>query len=111
MYEKKGNDAVFKWEYSTDNKTAELHSISWSVVNTTAGYQFLLAEDANGNVVLHPNIPSAYVGRVEKKDQATLVIKNINFKDSTTFKCTINGKTVPTIQSEVELVVTGNVVF
>lgn len=44
-------------------------------------------ELANGTVTVSSQIPEAYLNRVEKIGQATLVVKKVTFGDSTTFSC------------------------
>ena len=65
--------------------------------------------DENGDV--HPgfNQPPSYTGRVEKKEPATLVVKNVQFEDTTKFRCFLDGKDpTPDETSTVNLVVTGD---
>ena len=109
----KGSDAVFEWNYSVNNKAADLKFIRWSVYNKTEkAYYPLAVEYPNGSVLFNPNIPPAYIGRVEKKGRATLVIRKISFEDSTVFKCTLVGKNRITDKwNVVHLVVTGTVCF
>ena len=93
LYLMKGSDALFEWHYSADNKAADLKLVIWGVYSKTKrNYYPLVVEFHNGTVLLHPNIPPAYEGRVEKIGQATLVIKRISFEDSTRFKCSLEGK-------------------
>lgn len=105
-----GNDAIFKWLYAEKNKDIELNSIIWSVENTTDGKEYaLIVELANGTVSVSSKIPKAYLNRVEKMDQATLVVKDVKFGDSTTFSCLLRstrGSSFDT-KSRIQLVVTG----
>ena len=111
LYFHTGGDAVLKWSYSASNKSADLKFIIWCVYNKTdRQYYPLVVEYLNGAVQLNPLILSDYVGRVEKADQATLVIKNVSSHDSTWFKCTLRGNQgVSDESSTVQLVVTGTV--
>ena len=108
LYLLKGSDAVFEWHYSADNNAADLKFIIWRVYNETErSYYPLVMEFHDGAVLLNPNIPPAYEGRVEKIGQATLVIKRISFEDSTRFKCSLEGKQGTLHESSTELHVTG----
>ena len=108
LYFLKGSDAVFEWHYSADNSAADLKLTIWRVYNKTErNYYPLLVEFHNCAVLLNPNIPPSYEGRVQKIGQATLVIKRISFEDSTRFKCSLEGKQGILHESSSELVVTG----
>lgn len=64
--------------------------------------------DVNGSVHRGFSFPPAYDGRVEKKGQATLVVKNVQFEDSTKYVCFLDGKApTPDAESTVNLIVTG----
>lgn len=92
-----------------DTKPTDLQYIIWRAYNITTGqYNPLIYELSDGTVGTHQDIPAAYVKRVEKKGQATLVIKNVNFKDSTNFRCVLQQKvTAALTRSTVKLVVIG----
>lgn len=108
VYFMKGSDATFEWVYAVMG--AELNSIIWSVENTTDGKEYaLIVELANGTVTVNPQIPKAYLNRVEKIDRATLVVKNVIFDDSTTFSCLLRSTMGSPCErkSRIQLVVTG----
>ena len=110
IYVMKGNDVVFKWVYAEKSKTVGLNSIIWSVKNPNDKKEYaLIVEFSNGTVIVNPQIPKAYLNRVEKKDQATLVVKEVTFEDSTTFSCLLRsawGSFFDT-KSRIQLIVTG----
>lgn len=65
--------------------------------------------DVNGDV--HPGLdqPPSYNGRVKKIGPATLVVENVQFEDTTKFRCFLDGKGLtPDQTSIVDLVVTGD---
>ena len=74
---------------------------------TTRTFYPLIYEEENFDVEVSSSIPPAYVGRVEKKGEATLVIKSVNFEDSTTYRCLLRAKDTRFNQSDVQLYVTG----
>ncbi|KAJ7371866.1 Leucine rich repeat C-terminal domain [Desmophyllum pertusum] len=68
----------------------------------------MLLENKNGDVKLTPNALSAYgTERLKKEERATLVLKDITFEDSTTYKCILRGETGTLVESAVQLIVTG----
>ena len=52
-------------------------------------------------------IPPSYVGRVEWRGQATLVITSVNFEDSKRYRCRLEAKNGLYNDSSSQLVVTG----
>ena len=107
VYVKKGSNAVLKWEYNVDRNPAELKFITWKVlVKALRKYKEMIVED-DGIVSPHPGLPAAYVHRVEKKRQATLIVKNVTFEDSTKFQCVLTLYGGVTKKGTVELIVTG----
>lgn len=58
-------------------------------------------------VKLSSRMPPQFVGRVEKKHQATLVIKSVIFEDSTYYRCQLEPKVGLVNESYILLVVTG----
>ena len=110
IYALRGNDVIFKWVYAEKHKTVELNSIIWSVKNQNDKKEYaLIVELSNGTVIVNPHIPKAYLNRVEKRDQATLVVKKVTFEDSTTFSCLLRstrGSSFDTT-SRIQLLVTG----
>ena len=103
----KGTDAIFNWTVSTP--VGEFDYVIWQVYNNTQGkFKTLIFEDENGKLQESSSIPPVYKERVKKEGQATLVIKNAVFEDSSLFKCLLQGKTgIADEESVVELVVTG----
>ncbi|KAJ7380978.1 otolith morphogenesis [Desmophyllum pertusum] len=109
LYVQEGSNAVLKWDYKEDNRTAELMLIIWSVYNKTEKKQVpLIVEYKNGNVQYTNDTLSAYGSRLKKEGRATLVIKDITVEDSTVYRCILLGETgVTVVVSVVELIVTG----
>ena len=58
-------------------------------------------------VKLGPRLPPSYVGRVESKGQATLVITSAIFEDSTIYRCRLQAKDGGSNESYIQLVVIG----
>ena len=56
---------------------------------------------------LGPRMPPSYVGRVESKGQATLVITSAIFEDSTYYRCRLDAKDGGFKESYIQLVVIG----
>ena len=56
----------------------------------------MMVNDSHG-VQYHPTIPSLYKERVKIEGRATLVIKNINPRDNTKFKCEMWGTNAKSI--------------
>ena len=109
VYFLEGGNAVFEWKYSVDDKATEFLYVIWRVILNRVPTT-LLYETEDGNVVFGSTIPPAYVGRVEKIGQATLVIKNITFNDSLQFQCILRQKSGLENANPVELTVTGTTV-
>ena len=108
VYFLKGSDASFQWNYTVEDRAAEFQFIIWKAQNvTTRTFYPLINEKENFDVAVSSRIPLAYVGRVEKKGEATLVIKSVNFEDSTTYRCLLQAKDTRSNQSDVQLHVTG----
>lgn len=106
VYFVEGTDAVFEWKYSVDSKATEFAYVIWKVVLGSLEIT-LLFENENGDIETGPQIPAAYGGRVEKKGQASLVIKNVTFKDSVSFQCILQHKSGAQNDDSVKLIVTG----
>ena len=69
-----------------------------------------MVEYKNGDRVVLPGVPSDYKGRIGIEGRASLVIENITFQDSTTFRCTLRAEPSAGLQdqqSSVKLIVTG----
>lgn len=103
-----GSDAVMVWDYSVKNKTAELDDIVWSAFSRTLSRDWKLLQELNdGTLRYNTNMPPEYQDRVFKKDNATLVLKNLTLNDTTTFSCKITGKDGTSDENMIQLVVTG----
>ena len=75
----------------------------YSVLVNGAFVQIMLND--SGGVQYYSSIPHFYKGRVKIEGRATLVIKNVNPKDNTKFRCEL--ETLELFSSTVELIVTG----
>lgn len=64
-------------------------------------------EQADSVVKFSSRIPPSYVGRVERRGQATLVITSVIFEDSTIYRCRLEAKDGGYNESYIELVVIG----
>ena len=98
-----GSDANLVWDY-TDLHNNVQRIIYRVLVDGT--YVRMIFRD-NSGVQEHPDIPPSYKGRVKIKGRATLVIKNINPRDNTEFKCELTGSFVSSIERTVQLIVAG----
>lgn len=84
--------------------------IAWSIFNKTSSkFITLFREEKDGTVKHNPNAPSTYgPERVAKEGQASLVIKNVTFKDSATYKCLLGGEPgTADEENSVEVIITG----
>ena len=102
-YFNNGSDANLVWDY-TDPQN-KVQSIMYSVLVADTYVRMILRD--NSGVKEHPKIPQSYKGRVKIEGRGTLVIKNINPRDNTKFRCDVFGKFVYFIQSTVQLIVAG----
>ena len=98
-----GSDANLVWDYTDPHN--EIQFIVYSVVLDNK-FAKLILNDSQG-VRENPNIPSLYKGRVEIKGRATLVIKNINPRDNSKFKCEMRAGSPGTVESAIQLIVAG----
>ena len=89
------------WDY-TDPQNKIQHIIYSVLVDGT--FARMMVNDSRG-VQEHRDIPPSYKGRVKIEGRATLVIKNINPRDNTEFKCSIRED--GNIESIVQLIVAG----
>lgn len=107
-YARNGSNAKLVWDYSVDNKQAELEGIRYSVQSGQRFTSILIIQN-DGTVLNHPNIPAAYNGRVRIEGRASLVIENINLQDNTQFMCTLVAKAGAgrDVTNIVQLIVTG----
>ena len=107
-YARNGSNAKLVWDYSVDNKQAELGGIFYSVQeDSSSAFKEMLVLQNDGNVVEHANIPAAYRGRVKVEGTASLVIENVTREDNALFQCKLLAILVSDILSTVRLIVTG----
>lgn len=92
-----------------DDKQAELQGIVFSVQVPGGSFTIMLVQQNDGTVVNHPNIPTAYKGRVKIEGSASLVIEKVTPQDSTRFKCKVSAKpgAGQDVENVVQLLVTG----
>ena len=108
IYFLKGTNASFEWKYVVDDRAAEFQFVKFAARNTTTlAYSPLMYEQADLVVKLSSGIPPSYVGRVEKRGQATLVITSAIFEDSTIYRCRLEAKDGGYNESYIQLVVIG----
>ncbi|KAL9966766.1 hypothetical protein ACROYT_G024885 [Oculina patagonica] len=86
-YARIGSSAKLVWDYSVDNKQAELVGILFSVQDSGGSFIGMVGRLSDGTVFNPANIPAAYKGRVRIEGKATLVIENITHHDNTRFEC------------------------
>ena len=113
----KGEDASFVWTYHVDNRNKEFFPLSPS---------WFYKHDNSDNFTAEIGKDNGYVGwtfqksnnscpprlltpivRVEREDQATLVVKNTILKDSGVYGCLLRLKLQDDITRVVDLIVTG----
>ena len=107
VYVKRGNDLHLKWEYYNETKPAELSFITWEVFVPRVSWKKMIQENYDGKLIIHSDLPAKYLGRVEKKDQATLVIKNMTFEDFSDYRCILTTFQGVDTESAVNVIVTG----
>lgn len=95
-----GENATMVWNYKVDQQ-GSLKAIIWFVNVGADGWLGLLVKNKDGTVEKHPKQPKAYEGRVYVDGNATLVITNVTFQDSTEFKCQLRPESKPGLK-EVE---------
>ncbi|XP_078377528.1 vascular endothelial growth factor receptor 1-like [Oculina patagonica] len=92
-YAVRGSNAKLVWDYSVEDKQAELQGIVYRVFQISSGlFTTLLIQNNDGTVADNPNIPLAYKGRVRIEGKASLVVENITDQDNTTFRCLLLAK-------------------
>ena len=106
-YARKGSNAKLVWDYSVDDKQAEMLGVIYGVGEFNGPFTEMLVLQNDGSVVEHPNIPDAYKGRVKVEGNASLVIVNITSKDSKAFRCALVKASGGEIDGKVQLIVTG----
>lgn len=106
-YVLRGNDLILKWEFYTDKKPADFKFATWDVYMEGVGWREMIGEDTDGTVFIHNQRPLLYTGRVEKRDQATLIVKNMTFEDSTEFRCVLTALDGGRTEGVVKVIVAG----
>ena len=106
-YARSASNAKLVWDYSVDNKQAELAGIIYSVQVSSGAFKGMLVQLNDGSVVNHAEIPTGYKGRVKVEGNASLVIENITLQDNTKFRCVLVALSGMNITSTVQLIVTG----
>ena len=104
-YFNNGSDANLVWDYIDPHN--KVQNIIYSVLVNGVFVQMMF-NDSGGVLIIieyYPSIPLFYKGRVKIEGRATLVIKNVNPKDNTKFRCEL--ETLELFSSTVELIVTG----
>ena len=102
-YFNSGSDANLVWDYlDPDNK---IKFITYSVL--VEGKFVKMMFNSSQGVQNISTIPESYKGRVKIEGRATLVIKNINPGDNTSFQCEMRGKFLNPVASTVQLIVAG----
>ena len=91
-YVREGTNATLVWQYSVDDKQAELQGVVFSVLDSTI-FAGMIAKTKDGVVLSLPSIPSAYKGRVSFVGNATLIINNVSTpQDNTQFQCILSAE-------------------
>ena len=106
VYINNGSTARLVWDYSDPNN--EIFATIFSVlVDGKKGKEFKrMLVKRNGVVQNHPDMPSAYKGRVSMEATATLVIEKVTPRDNTQYRRKLfDGTTNP--ESKIQLLVTG----
>lgn len=106
-YVLKGNDLILKWEFYTDKKPADFNFATWDVYVEGAGWRKMIGEDTDGTVFIHNERPPLYSGRIEKRDQATLIVTNMTFEDSSEYRCVLTALNGLRTEGVVKVIVTG----
>ncbi len=110
-YAKDGSNAKLVWDYSVDDRQAELAGIIYSVQESGGSFAGMLIEESDGTVKNHPSIPTAYIGRVTIEGKSSLVIMNVTSQDSKIFRCALISAIGAHLMSSVQLIVTGTYIF
>ena len=109
VYVVRGDDFVLQWEYNNDTKPAEFSFITWEVFMKVVGWRKLKQENRDGLLIDHPEQPLQFKNRLEKRSQATLVIENATFEDSSLkYRCILTAAdSTRTVSPVVNVIVTG----
>lgn len=109
VYVLRGYDLVLKWEYNNDTKPADFSFITWEVLLKGVGWKKLKQENRDGLLIDHPEQPLQFQNRLEKRHQATLVIENATFGDSSLkYRCILTAvDSARTVSAVVNVIVTG----
>ena len=106
-YVLRGNDLLLKWEFYIDRKPADFKFATWEVFVEGVGWRKMIGEDTDGTVFIHNERPPLYSGRVEKMDQATLIVKNMTFEDSSEYRCVLTALDGGRTEGVVKVIVAG----
>ena len=106
-YARNGSNATLTWDYSVDDKQAELGGIIYSVKDSSGAFKGILVLQNDGNVVEHAELPSTYKGRVTVEGAASLIIENVTREDNAVFQCKLVANQAADVISAVQLIVTG----
>ena len=108
VYVLRGNNLTLKWEFYIDNKPpADFKFATWDVFVEGVGWRKMIGEDTDGSVFIHNERPPLYSGRVEKRDQATLIVKNMTFEDSSEYRCVLTALDGGRTEGVVKVIVAG----
>lgn len=107
VFVKRGSDLYLKWKYYDETKPTELSFISWQVFVPGVSWKKMIEENHDGKLIIHSELPAMYSRRVEKTNQATLVIKNVTFEDFSEYRCILNPFQGAVTESAVNVIVTG----
>ena len=106
-YVLRGNDLILKWEYYIDKKPADFNFATWEVYVRGVGWRKMIGEETNGTVFIHNERPPLLSGRVEKRDQATLIVKNMTYEDSSEYRCVLTALDLGRTENVVKVIVAG----
>lgn len=106
-YVLRGNDLLLKWDYYIDRKPADFNFATWDVFVKGVGWRKMIGEEKDGTVFIHSEQPPLLSGRVEKRGQATLVIKNMTFEDSSRYRCVLTALDLGRTEDVVNVIVVG----
>ena len=106
-YVLRGNDLILKWEYYIDKKPADFNFATWDVYVEGVGWRKMIGEETNGTVFIHNERPPLLSGRVEKRDQATLIVKNVTFEDSSEYRCVLTALDLGRTEDVVKVIIAG----
>ena len=107
VYVFRGYDSSLEWKFYNDTIPAEFSFVTWEVYVAGLGWKKLKQENNQGLLIDHSEQPVQFRNRLEKRGQATLVIKNMTFEDSSRYRCILTTFGGTRTESDVEVVVIG----